>query len=239
MIDYRFNGRLTYLPGGPLNVQMSAWPLVGGNWWEPTTGSYTVVAAYQAKGAASLAASYVNLANPGTYNAAPGVAPTFDTATGWTFNGSSNYLATGVVPGDGWSIFVRFSDREDTGLVHVPVGTTGTGGSNPWFAFAFYQDVWYYAYGSDSSTGYTQAATSGTMAMSGAARYWNGTALTARSPAPTWSGTAQAILIGNYYDTAPNLVNRWWNGNIEAVAIYSTTLDSTQVAEISANMAAL
>ena len=26
MIDYRFNGRLTYIPGGALNVQMSAWP---------------------------------------------------------------------------------------------------------------------------------------------------------------------------------------------------------------------
>ena len=31
--------------------------------------------AYQPKGAASLAASYFNLANPGTYNAAPGTAP--------------------------------------------------------------------------------------------------------------------------------------------------------------------
>ena len=54
MIHYDFKGRLTYIPGGALSVQMSAWPAVGGNWWEPTTGSYTVVAAYQAKGAADL-----------------------------------------------------------------------------------------------------------------------------------------------------------------------------------------
>ena len=41
MIDYRFQGRLTYLPGGPLAAQMSAWPAAGGTfdktslvaWW--------------------------------------------------------------------------------------------------------------------------------------------------------------------------------------------------------------
>ena len=73
--------------------------------------------------------------------------------------------------------------------------------------------------------------------MAGVARYFDGTPLTARSA--TWSGTAQAIVIGNYYDTAPGLVHRWWNGKIQAVAIYSTTLDATQVAEITTNMQAL
>ena len=29
MIDYRFQGRLTYIPGGALSVQMSAWPSAG------------------------------------------------------------------------------------------------------------------------------------------------------------------------------------------------------------------
>ena len=31
MIDYRFNGRLTYIPGGALSVNMSAWPAAGGS----------------------------------------------------------------------------------------------------------------------------------------------------------------------------------------------------------------
>ena len=61
-----------------------------------------------AKGAASLAASYINLANPGTYDAAPGTAPSFDTATGWTFAAaSSQYLTTGIVFGVNWTILVR------------------------------------------------------------------------------------------------------------------------------------
>jgi hypothetical protein len=29
IIDYNFQGRLQYIPGGPLNVQMSAWPAAG------------------------------------------------------------------------------------------------------------------------------------------------------------------------------------------------------------------
>lgn len=36
MIDYNFQGRLTYIPGGALNVQMSAWP-VGGVGTSPGT----------------------------------------------------------------------------------------------------------------------------------------------------------------------------------------------------------
>ena len=66
------------------------------------------IAAYQPKGAASLAASYVNLANPGTYDAAPVVAPTWDAVNGWVGDGTQ-YLNTGVVPAANYSMFVRFS----------------------------------------------------------------------------------------------------------------------------------
>ena len=52
-------------------------------WWlSGGVSAANCVAAYQPIGATSLAASYTNLANPGTYTAAPGVAPTFDAATG-------------------------------------------------------------------------------------------------------------------------------------------------------------
>jgi hypothetical protein len=72
------------------------WWLAGG------VAAANAIAVYQPKGAADLAASYVNLANPGTYDAAPGTAPTFDAATGWTFNGSTQYLTTGVTNGAAW-----------------------------------------------------------------------------------------------------------------------------------------
>jgi len=66
------------------------------------------VAAYCPIGAASLSASYSNLANPGTYDAALGVAPTWNAADGWIFNGSQ-YLKTGVVPTLNYSAICRFS----------------------------------------------------------------------------------------------------------------------------------
>lgn len=50
-------------------------------WFTAPSGA-TCVAAYDAIGAASLADSYVNEANPGTFDAAPGVAPTWAYGTG-------------------------------------------------------------------------------------------------------------------------------------------------------------
>lgn len=54
------------------------------------------LATFQPIGAASLAASYSNLINPGTNDAAPGTAPTFNAATGWAFASASlQYLEIG------------------------------------------------------------------------------------------------------------------------------------------------
>ena len=230
MIHYDFKGRLQYIPGGALSVQMSAWPVVGGNWWEPTTGSYTVVAAYQAKGAASLAASYVNLANPGTNDLTVGTAPTFDTSTGWTFNGSSNYLKTGVIPNSDYTVFVRFSSG--SGCL---IGTTSTAfGEAPIFALRqFPADRNWYNNG-DRYQGNTW--TSGVMCTAGKVAYRDGTSQGSISGGSnTWS---YQFTVG-----ARNLINggcdQYLTGNIQAVAIYSTTLDATQVAEITTNMAAL
>jgi hypothetical protein len=62
--------------------------------WYLAGGVYAAncVAAYQAKGAADYATSKVNLANPGTHDLTDGVAPAFSDATGWTFDGVTNYL---------------------------------------------------------------------------------------------------------------------------------------------------
>jgi len=66
-------------------------------------------AAYEPKGAASLAVSYSNLNDPGTNNAAPGVAPTWNGTDGWILNGSTQYLVTGVQPGITSSAICRYS----------------------------------------------------------------------------------------------------------------------------------
>ena len=234
MIDYRFQGRLTYINGGGLNVQMSAWPAAGGNWWEPTTGSFTCVAAYQAKGAASLAASYVNLANPGTYDLTLGDAPTFDAATGWTFNGTSDYLKTGIVPAGAYSIAARFSNA--SGSNGWTVGTFNASDSK---SFGLYPRQGgaarnYFNVGDRWISG--GALTAGVMGFANKAAYLNGS-----SDGTIGAGTSTFdadLYIGARNNDGFGVVF-FYTGNILAVAIYSTTLDATQMAEVSANMAAL
>jgi hypothetical protein len=89
-------------------------PASGGWWLSGGIAAANCIAAYQAKGAADYAASKVNLANPGTYNAADGAAnPTWDGTNGWKFDAtSSQYLNSGVTPEDDrtWSAIIRFSN---------------------------------------------------------------------------------------------------------------------------------
>jgi hypothetical protein len=78
-------------------------------WW--MAAGVTPWAAYAAKGAASLAASYTDLSGNG-HDCAPGVAPTWDVTNGWTFNGSNQYLTTAFIPetNQSQSMFVRFTN---------------------------------------------------------------------------------------------------------------------------------
>lgn len=82
----------------------------GGWWLAGGISPSDCVAAYQAKGAASYAASKVNLANPGTYDAIDGAtAPTWNTTDGWIKTTTAPYLLTGIEPDDhwNWSFIVR------------------------------------------------------------------------------------------------------------------------------------
>lgn len=77
-----------YTMAGGAEAAPIPWYLAGG------VSPANCIAAYQPKGAASYAASLVNLANPGTYDCTEGVAPTWDIA-GWSFDGTDDYLITG------------------------------------------------------------------------------------------------------------------------------------------------
>jgi hypothetical protein len=100
---------------GRINTRRVA--VVSADWWlSGGISAANCIAAYQPKGAVSYAASKVNLANPGTYNATEGTAPAFDTAVGWTFNGTTMFLETGIVPdlsAQAWSVIVRSKNRNE------------------------------------------------------------------------------------------------------------------------------
>lgn len=198
-------------------------------WWlSGGVSAANAIAVYQPKGAASLAASYTNLANPGTYTAAPGVAPTFDAATGWTFNGSSQYLTTGVNPSGSWSMLLR--------MANAPAATryiAGVSATNQAFFFLNVATAVLF-YNNTAATGginKTGAPGADVLAIAGVNAYRNGSVVSGTMP-----GTAQAtaaVEIGRVAGT------NFYSGDILAFALYDTTLSAAQVAAISAAMAAL
>ena len=228
--------RHVMIPGWGIEITSPSAAAVAIQWYlSGGIAAANCIAAYTPKGAASLAASYDNNAAPGngladgTYDAAPGVAPTWGAATGWTFNGSTQYLDTGVVPlANTWSMIARFSGGQSSGdrflcgiYVDYPAGYFGIwqiSGGTSWYANA----------GAASTT----YITSGVLGFAGKTGYKNGAADGAISAGAL--STELTIFVGR----APELPY-YYLGDIQAFAIYDTTLTAPQVAAVSAAMAAL
>lgn len=203
----------------------SKWFLAGG------VNAANCIAAYTPKGAASLAASYDNNAAPGngladgTYDAAPGTAPSFDTATGWTFDGSSQYLDTGITYEATWSVVVRYSDANTAVVRLFDVGTDKLS------VIPGYASTSAYWQAGSTPNARTPAMYSGILAAAGNQPYRNGSA-----DGATFTGT---ITSGSFRIAARNDTTRFFSGKIQALAIYNATLSAAQVAAISTAMAAL
>ena len=201
------------------------WYLSGG------VNTATQLAAYQPIGAADLAASYTNLAHPGTYDAAPGVAPSWTAAAGWSFNGSSTYLTLGgLTVDDGWSMFCRFSDVPSPGTTIQ----TAIGGKNG-YSYSSIQPSYTggRAYIEHESYRAQTPAASGVWGFAALQAYVNGVA--AGAPMSSRAETYDALNIGRYSSGTPS----HFGGKIQAIAIYNATLTADQVAAITAAMAAL
>lgn len=201
-------------------------------WWDNNGAISGCVAAYAAKGAASLAASYTNLTGNTTYNAAPGVAPTWDATGGWTFNGTTQYLTTGVSPNTmTWSVLVRFSDCSGNN----PLFGSVSNGATRFYLYPLNSGAAYFGYGNWSNVA-GQAAASGVMGWAGLTPYKNGTALV---PVITSGGSPsnRPVFLGAYnYVGVPA---GFFTCKIQAFAIYSTTLSAGNVATITTAMQAL
>lgn len=199
-------------------------------WWDNNGAISGCVAAYAAKGAADLAASYINLANPGTYNAVPIVAPTWNATDGWIFNGSTQYLSTQITsPGITWSVLIRFSNFTHT-TNKVFFGTY----TGPTVNFLLQTGVNGFAsYNGGVSASNTPAISSGVLGFAGKQPYRNGVAEASTIPA---GGTAPAgIVYINGFNAGSQLMAAYF----QAFAIYNVTLTSGQVATITTAMQAL
>ncbi len=139
--------------------------------WYLSGGAPTPVAAYTFKGAASQSASYVNQVNPGTYDLMAGVAPTWDATNGLIFNGSTQYLTTGVTPGNGWSVVFRFSNASTA----VIIGQRTSALNGLYLSPNSGAGTYYYNYG-DRIVVAATPPTNGVMGIAGATGYLNGVA---------------------------------------------------------------
>lgn len=209
------------------------------DWWQ--VAGQTCVAAYKAVGALDLATSYVNLANPGTYDAAPGTAPTLG-AAGWVFDGSTQYLTTGIVPANNqqWSILARI----DLTLPNVvdyrsPIGCASNGPTYFGFEITSTYNRTYFSNGNYGSI--APAFGSGILCMAGLAFYVDGVL---KGNLGTSAGTpSHELFIGAYNNLGTPI--EFWLGTIATIAIYKPTEPSTtpmsaaEVASLTTRMAAL
>lgn len=193
-------------------------------WW--LSAGLAPVGAYAAKGAASLAASYVNLANPGTHDLTVGVAPTWDAVNGWNFTSGSQYLDTSIVPDNDqtMTMMVMFSNGSITG------GSRGLAGafhaSNRYFGL--YSNV------ANVDAGYINGQLmrvnpyiqSGNLALAGNKGYRNGIEdlgiISAFGGAMTRSIWIGGVNNGTLADG--------YVGNIQALAIWDSVLTPYQIA---------
>lgn len=208
------------------------WYLAGG------VSAANCIAAYQPKGAADYAASKVNIAKPGTYDAADGAAyPAWAAATGWTFTGtSSQYLDTGLVPilDQTWSAIaiVYTADASNTSVLFTRTG------SNLDFGIFLSNFTTYIPHNSKniSCTVSSLQNANSVLAVSAKRGYQDGSLLTGTIADGTGTATRSIYIgAGNITGTA----NFFFTGRIAAVAIYSATLTAPQVAAITTAMNAL
>lgn len=203
----------------------SKWWLAGG------VAAGDCVAAYQAKGAASYAASKVNLANPGTYDAADGAAyPTWYAATGWTFDGTK-WLTTEVIPQSTNSMIVSMAGSNSSYVCGCSISNTHR------FSFLLGSpSYWLYGTGA-AATVSSPAVTGGVLALAGVKAYRDGDYLS--SSGSLWGNLSIGCAIGAARTTGGAVLSAKLTGIITAFAFYSATLTATQVAAITAAMQAL
>ena len=208
----------------------------GGGWWDLNGTITSCVAAYQPKGAASYAASKVNLANPGTYNAVDGTAPDWDAVNGWKFDGVDDWLDTDAVVTDRYgALIVRFSgattQNNDAGITCYFSSTRrGNFGIMPNTQYG----VRYYQLSSPCNK--SPSAASGVLAISDFHGYRDGVEDGSWSPNFATGETNVPLNIGrtnSFRGTVYCLVN------VQAWVLYSSPITPAQVSALTTAMNAL
>lgn len=195
-----------------------------------------VVAAYQPVAAPDPLLARYNVGSDarmaGRYTAVPGVAPTWSSATGWMFNGSTQYLRTGVVPFSSYSLFCQFKTIAG---VNALVRLQGASGDTTSY-FGLYPNYGgraYYSNGYQVAAGVESSIADGNMGVSGYTGYKNGVF----AVSITAGGTIEPNLdlwFGCGHD--PTGAVELWNGYIKAVVIISRVVSPSEAQFIARQM---
>jgi hypothetical protein len=220
--ETRENHFVSEIPAAVTLTAGTPWYLKGG------IPAANCIVVYQPKWATDLADSYINLANPGTYNAAPGVAPTFNTSYGWLFDGATKYLDTGYAVPDGNStVLVQFSDVTTGCLIGI-----FTSGTQRLELFPIVGATSAYSNGGFGALG--TAYSSGNIGVAGQTGYKNGVS---DGTFDGWVGGAGATLyIGARNNSGADVFT---DAKIQKVVIYNIILTPVQVLAVSTAMAKL
>lgn len=202
------------------------------NWWE-AGGATGAVVAYQPKGAASYAASLVNLANPGVNDATDNgvLVPGWSSANGWEFN-SSSFILTGVSSGI-FSVFLQA-----TAVTNPGGGLFGSqmGGGTFYRIYGDSGGQAYYANGTTSQQPASPGFSGGNIGMAGTKAYLNGSDVGITMNAPDGVSTNAFYIGAENFSGTPNEPTAY---NCTAFAIWDNNLTAPQIAAVVAAMAAL
>jgi hypothetical protein len=226
------------------------------DWWQSGgISSANALAVFQPVGAASLAASYTNLANPGTNDAAPGTEPTFDPSYGWALAAaSSQYLVVGsgaLVTAVPLTFAVLFQSNDVTTsyvLAGIKRNTTtndgwtinaaGAAPGDPIRANSVQNNTTVVA---SSTAGYTASAWYTAIAVfstnSARAAFLDGANKGSEATANTPSTSVNATLIGANHTGAA--LGSFLDGKIAAIAFYNAALSDGQAEALHTAMMAL
>lgn len=194
-----------------------------------------VVAAYQSIGAPDALTARQNMAlgGRGRYAAAPGTAPTWALRVGWTFNGTDQWLSTGVVltNDQSWSFLLRYSGASARDRA-IALSRTGAGTTD--FGVYVSDYIATYVYNGSYLLVSHSSITGGVWAITGNGVYLNGAAVT--GTISSGSGTATvAFPLGAMDDDGARSL--WYAGNIQSAAIYNRKLTADEVWLASQQMA--
>ena len=189
-----------------------------------TVAGHTCVAAYQANYIASEACSYatslVNKANPGTYDLTTTSAPSWSSLTGWTFNGSTNFLDTGITPtSTSWTIVIQYTDANDPSWSDAVMGTY-VSSSDCFYIYPLFNTT-QIGFGNGAEVQVEGTLVSGIAGIAGKTGYVNGL------PVATIPAGANTPSLSLYIGGANG--HNMCTSKVQKVALYNNTLDDAEM----------